>query len=104
MCDAGLPTVESDPGARLSAPARHPAVAIRAAVATRWPAAGYAAVAVVAVPAGSVVPAAVAEAAVAGWAAAAVVAVGVVRQQITQFLRENGGHLKQPVSLILLSD
>lgn len=30
--------------------------------------------------------------------------VAVVRQQITQFLRENGGHLKQPVSLILLND
>jgi VWFA-related protein len=30
--------------------------------------------------------------------------VAFVRQEVEQFLRENGGHLRQPVSLILLSD
>jgi VWFA-related protein len=30
--------------------------------------------------------------------------VAVVRQEIEQFLHANGGHLKQPVSLVLLSD
>src|ERR1039458_1624305 len=68
-CDAGLTIVERDPAAMCYAPATRPGFAIPSAVATRLPAAGYAAVAVVAVPAA--VAAAVAESV--GPAVAAVV-------------------------------